>query len=77
MSSYQSDIYTYSEHPSEVQVKKLADKILRSGKISPQDYELFTSTAFNNGDDISDGKRRQINRIFDQIQMGQLKLVNW
>jgi hypothetical protein len=76
MSSYQNYVYSHIDNSSDILVKKIVDKILRSGRMSPQDHALLTSTAFNHGD-ISDGKRRQINRIFDHIQIGQLKLVNW
>ncbi|QLE59382.1 hypothetical protein [Nostoc sp. TCL26-01] len=56
--------------------KQIVDRILRSGKMSRQDHALLTATIFNHID-ISEGERRQINRIFDHIQTGQVKLVNW
>lgn len=70
--------YTYNSvySQSETAIKAVVDRILRSGKLSPQDHALLTSVVLN-GNDISEAERRQINRLFDQIQTGQLKLVNW
>jgi hypothetical protein len=44
--------------------------------MSRQDHILLTSTVFDQGD-VSEGDRRQINRVFDYIQTGQLKLIDW
>jgi hypothetical protein len=44
--------------------------------MSRQDHGLLTSTVLANGD-INDEDRRQINRIFDHVQTGQLKLMDW
>jgi hypothetical protein len=76
MSRNQSYIYSNIEDQSEMLVKQIVDKILRSGKMSRQDHTLLTSTVFNKRD-VREGERRQINRVFNYIQTGQLKLVNW
>jgi hypothetical protein len=70
--------YSYSSiySQSETAIKPVVDRILRSGKLSPQDHTLLTSVVLDRHD-ISEAERRQINRIFDQIQTGQLKLINW
>lgn len=68
--------YNICNTPSEMIAKQIVDRILRSGKMSRQDHALLTATIFNHID-ISEGERRQINRIFDHIQTGQVKLVNW
>ncbi|WP_414754752.1 hypothetical protein [Anabaena sp. CCY 9910] len=70
--------YTYTSvySQTETTVKQIVDRILRSGKMSPQDHALLTSAVFNHLD-IDEQERRQINRIFDHIQTGQLKLINW
>ncbi|MBW4562080.1 MAG: hypothetical protein KME32_13175 [Mojavia pulchra JT2-VF2] len=73
--NYQPSIYTINTQ-AEIAVKQIVDRILISGRMSRQDHTLLTSTILSNGD-ISDGERRQINRIFDHIQTGQIKLVNW
>ncbi len=73
-----SQNYTYTDlnNESKLVVKKIVDRILISGKMSRQDHILLISTVFGEGD-ISEGNRRQINRIFDQIQAGELKLIDW
>lgn len=75
-----SSDYRYSYNSvysqSETAIKPVVDRILRFGKLSPEDHALLTSVVFN-GNDISEAERRQINRIFDQIQTGQLKLIDW
>lgn len=76
MSHNQSYIYSNLEDQSEMSVKQIVDRILRSGKMSRQDHTLLTSTVFNKRD-VREGERRQINRVFNHIQTGQLKLVNW
>ncbi|MBE9008176.1 hypothetical protein IQ259_24715 [Fortiea sp. LEGE XX443] len=69
-------IYISVDSQSEIAIKKIVDKIISSGKMSRQDHTLLLSQVFANGD-ISDRVRRQINRILDQIQTGQLKLIGW
>jgi hypothetical protein len=61
---------------SEEAVKKLVDRIIFTRKLSRQDHSLLTASILANGD-MSEGYRRQVNRIFDCIQSGQLKLVDW
>ena len=61
---------------SEETVRKLVDRIIFTRKLSRQDHSLLTTTILTDGE-MSDGDRRQINRIFDHIQSGQLKLVDW
>jgi hypothetical protein len=61
---------------SEAKVKKLVDRIIFTRKLSRQDHSLLIATVLADGD-ISEGDRRQINRIFDYIQSGQLKLIDW
>jgi hypothetical protein len=56
-------------------MKKIVDKIIRTGKMSRQDHVAITAV-INDGE-ISETERRQINRVFDYIQTGQLKLVDW
>jgi hypothetical protein len=59
----------------EIALKTLVDKIIFSGKLSRRDHKLIT--IFLSDDDITEGDRRLINRIFDYIQSGQLKLIDW
>jgi hypothetical protein len=69
-------MYQIAESQSESFVQKLVDGIITSGEMSRQDYSLLTSTLTADGE-VSDTERRQINRIFDYIQTGRLKLVDW
>ncbi|QIR36927.1 hypothetical protein HCG51_09390 [Tolypothrix sp. PCC 7910] len=69
-------LYPSISTPAEIAVKQIVDKILSSGKMSRQDHNLLTSTILANGD-ITEGERRLINRVFDHIQTGQLKLLDW
>ncbi|AFZ01026.1 hypothetical protein [Calothrix sp. PCC 6303] len=57
-------------------VARIVNRIIFSGRLSRQDHILLTSKILGNSR-ISDGERRQINRIFDQVQTGQLKLIGW
>ncbi|OUL20096.1 hypothetical protein BV378_30310 [Nostoc sp. RF31YmG] len=74
--NYQTLIYKTVDSESEIGVKQIVDRILSSGSMSRQDHGLLTSTVLANGD-INDEDRRQINRIFDHVQTGQLKLMDW
>ncbi|MBE9208953.1 hypothetical protein IQ244_20905 [Nostoc sp. LEGE 06077] len=69
-------IYISIDSQSELAIKKIVDKIISSGKLSRQDHALLLSQVFADGQ-ISDRVRRQVNRILDQIQTGQLKLIGW
>ncbi|BAY15465.1 hypothetical protein NIES2109_32050 [Nostoc sp. HK-01] len=69
-------IYISVDSQSEIAIKKIVDKIISSGKLSRQDHTLLLSQAFADGL-INDRVRRQVNRILDQIQTGQLKLIDW
>ncbi len=74
--SGQAHMYKKVETKCGMVVKKIVDRIIISGKMSRQDHKLLTSTVLANGN-INDTDRRQINRIFDYIQTGQLKLIDW
>jgi hypothetical protein len=74
--SYQAPMYKTVETQCGIVVKRIVDRIIISGKMSRQDHKLLTSTVLASGD-INDTNRRQINRIFDYIQTGQLKLIDW
>lgn len=61
---------------SEITIKWLVDKIVFSGKLSRKHHSLLTAIILAE-DDIAEGERRQINRIFDRIQTGQIKVLDW
>lgn len=64
------------DNQSKMSVKQIVDRIVRSGKMSPQDHSLLIATVFNQGNFLEE-ERRQINRVFNHIQTGQVKLINW
>lgn len=74
--NYQTLMYKTVNSQSLIGVKPIVDRILSSGRMSRQDHNLLTSTVLANGD-INDEDRRQINRVFDHVQTGQLKLMDW
>ncbi len=74
--NYKASIYQPVNNQTEIAVKRIVDRILLLGRMSRQDYTLLTSAVLNHGD-LSDEERRQVNRIFDRIQSGQLQLVDW
>lgn len=74
--NYKASIYQAVNSPTEVAVKKIVDRIILLGRMSRQDHTKLISTAFAHGE-LSGEERRQINRIFDRIQTGQLQLVDW
>jgi hypothetical protein len=65
-----------AETEPEIAVKVLVDKIIFSGKLSRRDHKLLTIFVYDDND-ITEGDRRQVNRVFDRIQTGQLKLIDW
>ncbi|WP_088243082.1 hypothetical protein [Calothrix rhizosoleniae] len=69
-------MYQIVENKSELFIQQIVERIISSGEMSRQDYSLLTSTVIADGE-ISDVERRQINRVFDYIQTGRLKLVDW
>ncbi|BAY26884.1 hypothetical protein NIES2100_67000 [Calothrix sp. NIES-2100] len=74
--NYQTLMYAPVNSQSDIGVKPIVDRILSSGRMSRTDHTLLTSTVLANGN-INDGDRRQINRIFDYLQTGRLKLLDW
>ncbi|MBD2359314.1 hypothetical protein H6G41_32830 [Tolypothrix sp. FACHB-123] len=74
--NYQTLMYKTVSSQPERGVQQIVDRILSSGRMSRQDHSLLTSTVLANGN-INDGDRRLINRVFDHVQTGQLKLMDW
>ncbi|MBD2003882.1 MULTISPECIES: hypothetical protein [Cyanophyceae] len=65
--------WTRDRQPKE-QIQHMVDRILSSGQLSLNEH-LQLTTAILSDYNVTDGERRQINRIFDEIQTGRLKLV--
>lgn len=56
-------------------IAALIEQIIAVGRMSRQEHLRLTSTILAD-DKITEEERRQINRIFDYIQTGRLKLVD-
>lgn len=76
MPNSQGYIQNDLDNQSTMSTKQIVDRIVRFGKMSPQDHSLLITTVFNQGD-FKEEERRQINRVFNHIQTGQVKLINW
>ena len=56
-------------------VKQMIEQIFSAGHISRQEHLKLTSAILSDYE-LTDEDRRQINRIFDYIQTGRLKLLD-
>lgn len=55
--------------------QRLIDRILEHGQLNRQEHLQLASMLLS-GQRISEEERRQINRIFDGVQTGQLHLLD-
>jgi hypothetical protein len=60
---------------SAIAIKQMIEQIISIGQINRQEHLQLTSTILSDHR-ITDEERRQINRVFDYIQIGRLKLVD-
>ncbi len=60
---------------STVVAKQIVDRILVAGQISRHQHMLLTSAILSDHQ-LTEEDRRQINHIFDYIEVGRLKLVD-
>jgi hypothetical protein len=56
-------------------IRQLVDKIIASGQVTRQEHVKLTFTLLAE-QRVSDEDRIQINRIFDYLQAGRLKIVD-
>jgi hypothetical protein len=56
-------------------IKPAVEQILEAGQMSRQDH-LHLTSAILSDHQMTDDERRQINRVFDYVQIGRLKLVD-
>lgn len=56
-------------------LKQLVDQIFTSGQITRREHLQLTSILLA-ANKMADAERSQINRIFDAIQTGRLKLID-
>ncbi len=54
-------------------IKPAVEQILAKGKMNRQEHIQLTSAMLSDHQ-MTDEERRQINRVFDYLQMGRLKL---
>jgi hypothetical protein len=54
-------------------IEPAVDKILEKGKMNRQEHIQLTSAMLSDSQ-MTHEERRQINRVFDYLQMGRLKL---
>lgn len=55
--------------------KPIVERILKTGQLSRQEH-LQLVTTFLSDYKVTDDDRSQINRIFDDLQTGRLKIIN-
>jgi hypothetical protein len=63
------------QNKSGFSIKQTVDQIIASGQMTRQEH-LQLASAILSDYKVTDEERRYINRIFDYIQMGRLKLVD-
>ncbi|HEY9614992.1 hypothetical protein [Allocoleopsis sp.] len=63
------------ENQSSVNVAQLVERFILSRKISSEQYHQLSVAILADGQ-IDDEERHQINRLFDAIQAGQLKIID-
>jgi len=60
--------------PSNLTIHQLIGRILESNEIGRQQHLQLTSAMLGDKN-MTDEDRRQINRIFDQIQTGRIQII--
>lgn len=60
---------------AESSIKVVVERVLTLGAMSRQEHLQLTSVILANHK-ISEEERRQINRVFDYVQTGRLRLVD-
>lgn len=66
--------WTTQEYPNST-VTQMIDRILASGQLNRREYVRLMSEILS-CQQISELERHQINRIFDYVQTGRLKLID-
>jgi hypothetical protein len=60
---------------SGIVIQQIVEQIIAAGQINRQEHLQLTSAILSDYR-VTDEERRQINRVFDYIQIGRLKLVD-
>lgn len=61
--------------PEPVSVAELVDQLIASRTISHREYQALYHTVMADGT-VDETERRQINRLFDAIQVGMVKIID-
>jgi hypothetical protein len=64
-----------TQNKSGIAVQSLVEQIITTGQMSRKDHVQLTSAILSD-QRITDVDRQQINRVFDYIQIGRLKLID-
>jgi hypothetical protein len=65
-----------TQSASNLGITSLIERILTAGQLNRWQYLKLMSAILSNRE-LSDTDRHQINRIFDYVQTGRLKLINF
>ena len=60
--------------PNESEVAQLVDRLIRSKRITYSQYQTLSKMVLADGT-VDEQERRQINRLFDAIQSGRIRIV--
>ncbi|HEY9659286.1 MAG TPA: hypothetical protein V6C65_12595 [Allocoleopsis sp.] len=64
-----------TDNKLQLAIKPLVEEILASGQMNRNQHFQLASAMLSNSE-LSDQERRQINRVFDYIQTGRIKLID-
>jgi hypothetical protein len=65
---------TFQSQPNPA-TKQLVERVLTSGQLSRREHLQLVSTILSDYK-VTDEERSQINRVFDELQLGRLRLVD-
>lgn len=63
-----------SQNKPGLAINQITDRIIANGRITRNEHILLTSAILS--DKLTDYERYQINRIFDYLRFGKIKIVN-
>ncbi|MEO0349669.1 MAG: hypothetical protein AAF282_06420 [Cyanobacteria bacterium P01_A01_bin.15] len=69
-----ADIQPETAKPEENEVTQLVERLIRAKTISYPQYQTLTKMVLADGT-VDEQERRQINRLFDAIQSGAIRIV--
>ena len=64
-----------SQNQNNLTVERMVERIMVAGEVSRKQYVQLTNSLLSE-DKVTEEERRQINRIFDHIQLGRIKIVD-